>query len=216
MTIFFVVFFSLLMITAAAYLIQRLLLPMPSSDEKKIFIGVTIAGTVLLETLFIASAFIPGSADKLISQGIVSIETNVNNISPNYTNEVLDVEKVKSLISDTKQIRYYMNENQEVNFVAKLLGLGVYLGFAENFTAHIESNFVEFQKAKIPFTLHNIFNFIHEKSTNSIIRTTKTIQTVIIIVAFVFFLMLLLAYFINKKGLLASKNDGVIFGETAL
>jgi hypothetical protein len=201
------------MIVVAVFLIQRLLLPMPSSNEKKIFIGITVAGTVLFELLLIASAFIPSGANKLISQGIVSIETNINKISPNYTNEVLDVEKAKSLISDVKQIRYYMDENQEVNFVVKLIGLGAYIGFAEDFCDHIESNFVEFQKEKIPFTLHNIFDFIQKKSQNPILRTTKIIETVIILVAAVFYLILLVAYFINKKGLLTPQNKCVTFGE---
>ncbi len=213
MKIIFIIFSILLMIVVAGLLIQRLLLPMPSSNEKKLFIGITVAGTVLFGILLIACAFIPSSADKLISQGIVSIETNINKISPNYTNEILDAEKAKSLISDIKQIRYYMDENQEVNFVVKLIGLGVYVGFAKNFCDHIESNFVEFQKAKIPFTLHNIFDFIHKKSQNPILRTTKIIETVIIIVAAVFYLMLLVAYFINKKGLLTPQNKFVTFGE---
>ncbi|MDR1543167.1 MAG: hypothetical protein LBS50_01900 [Prevotellaceae bacterium] len=213
MKIIFVIFFALLIIAVAVLLVQRLLLPMPPSNEKKIFIAITIVGTVLFETLFIASAFIPSMADKLISQGIVSIETNINTISPNYTNEVLDVDKVKSLISDTKQIRYYMNENPNANFIVKAIGLGAYIGFAEDFCDHIEGNFIKFQKSEIPFTLHNIFDFIHQQSAKPVLKAAKIIETVVLIISTVFYIVLLIAYFVNKKGLLTPTNKSVTFGE---
>ncbi|MDR1592786.1 MAG: hypothetical protein LBS16_07930 [Prevotellaceae bacterium] len=213
MKIIFVVLFALLIIAVAGLFLWYLLLPMPPSNEKKIFIAITIVGTVLFESLFIASAFIPRKIDKLIVQGIGSIELNINTISPNYTDEVLDADKVKSLIADTKQIRYYMNENPNANFIVKAIGLGAYMGFAEDFCDHIEDNFIEFQKSEIPFTLHNIFDFIHKKSAVPVLKTTKIIETVVLIVAGLFYSLILIAFFANQKGLFTPTNKSVTFGE---
>lgn len=208
-----VVTFAVLIVALAVLFIFHLLLPMPPSNEKKIFIVSTIVGTILFEALFIATAFIPSKAEQLISQNIVLIEGKINTISPNYTDEVLDVEKVKTLISDTKQIRTYINENSDVNFIIRIIGVSAYLGYVEDFCDHIESNFLEFQEFGIPFTLHNIFNFMLDKTASPILKTTKVLEIIILVVTGLFFLFLIIFYFLHKKGVLATTNKSIVFGE---
>jgi hypothetical protein len=209
----FIIIFILLVATVAALIIKQLFLPMQSSTEKKIFIAVTIIGTFLFELLFIAATFIPSKADKLLSQGIVALENNINKVSPNYTNEVLDAKKIESFISDTKQIRYYLNENDEASFVLKLIGVGVYISYAEDFCEHIEDYFIDFQKSEVPFTLHNIFDFLHKKTAAPILHTTKIIEIIILSIALLFYIILYVFYFAHKKGYLKSNNKSVTFGE---
>lgn len=212
MKIIFVVLFALLIIAFAFLLIWQLFWKMIPSSAKKIFIAVTILGTLLFEALFIASAFIPNKIDKLLAQGIVSIENNINEISSDYTNEVLSPEKVKLLIADTKQIKYSLKENPEAGFIVKTIGLNTYLSYLEDFSDGVDGHLREFEAQGIPFTLHNIFDYLKKQTIEPVLSATKVIEIIILSLAAVFFVVLIVCFVCHKNGWLSS-SEKITFGE---
>lgn len=209
----FIVIFALLIFSVGILFIWKLLWGLPASNEKKIFIAITIIGILLFETLLFFVSSIPRKADNLLSTGIATIESKINEISPEYSDEVLNPEKIKSLIADTKQIRFYLNENAEVNFVVRMIGLNTYVSLLEKIGDNTESYLKEFESKNIPFTLHNIFDFLQQESRTSILKIVKIIEMVVVIVALVFYLILLIGYFANRKNLLTPNSSSVTFGE---
>ncbi len=67
------------------------------------------------------------------------------------------------------------------------------------------------EEEHIPFTLHNIFMRVQEKSQNSILEITQTIEIAILIITLLFFIVVVSAYFLLKHEM--SDGGKVIIAE---
>ena len=215
MNTFYVVIFTILILAIPATIIRFLIIPLKKSTEKNILFAITILTTVLLITLFIASAFIPKKINQFIDFEIAQIENQINQISPEYTHQDLNAETIQNLISDSKKIRSYLDDNDEVNFVVKTIGINAYLSYIENFCENIDLYLNEFEATNTPFSLHNIFISLKEKSQVSIFKATKIIEIIILIIAFIINIIILIWAFAVKKQWMENSNNGIVFGENS-
>lgn len=213
MNIFYIVLFTLLLLGIPGIIIWLLILPLKKSTEKNIIFTITIFISLVVVTLFIASAFVPSKIDRFIEAEIAEIEHQINQISPEYTNQTLNAETIKNLISDSKQIRSYLNNNDDINFIVRVIGVNAYISYLENFCENIDIYLNEFEETNTPFTLHNIFISLKEKSQTPVLQTIKVIEIIIIVVAFVAYLAILIWVMAIKKGWMSNSNNGIIFGE---
>lgn len=213
MNIFYIVLFTLLLLGIPGIIIWFLILPLKKSTEKNIIFAITILISLVVVTLFIASAFVPSKIDRFIETEIAEVEHHINRISPEYTNQTLNAETIKNLISDSKQIRSYLNNNDDINFIVRVIGVNAYISYLENFCENIDIYLNEFEETNTPFTLHNIFISLKEKSQTPVLQTIKVIEIIIIVVAFVAYLAILIWVMAIKKGWISNSNDGIIFGE---
>ena len=214
MNIFYIVLFTLLLLGIPGIIIWFLILPLKKSTEKNIIFAITILISLVVVTLFIASAFVPSKIDRFIETEIAEVEHQINRISPEYTNQTLNAETIKNLISDSKQIRSYLNNNDDINFIVRVIGVNAYISYLENFCENIDIYLNEFEETNTPFTLHNIFISLKEKSQTTVLQTIKVIEIIIIVVAFVAYLAILIWVMAIKKGWMSNSNNGIIFGES--
>lgn len=212
MNTFYVVIFALLIVAVPTIIIWFLILPLKKSTKKNILFAATILTAILLITLFIASAFIPKKINQFIDFEIGQVENQINQISPDYTQQVLNAETIKNLISDSKQIRSYLNSNDDVNFLVRIIGINAYISYLEEFANNINLYLNEFETTNTPFTLHNIFLSLKEKSQTPILKATKIIEIIILVLAFIVNLALTIWAFAIKKEWIISTNNGVVFG----
>ena len=212
MNTFYVVIFALLIMAVPAIIIWFLILPLKKSTGKNVIFSIIILTTLLLAALFIASAFIPKKINQFIDFEIGQVESQINQISPDYTRQVLNAETIKNLISDSKQIRSYLNNNDEVNFIVRSIGVNAYISYLEDFCDNINLYLNEFETTNTPFTLHNIFLSLKEKSQTPILKATKIIEIIILVLAFIVNLALTIWAFAIKKEWINSTNNGVVFG----
>ena len=215
MNTFYVVIFTILILAIPATIIRFLIIPLKKSTEKNILFAITILTTVLLITLFIASAFIPKKINQFIDFEIAQIENQINQISPEYTHQDLNAETIQNLISDSKKIRSYLDDNDEVNFVVKTIGINAYISYIENFCENIDLYLNEFEATNTPFSLHNIFISLKEKSQVSIFKATKIIEIIILVIAFIINIIILIWAFAVKKQWMENSNNGIVFGENS-
>lgn len=213
MNIFYIVLFTLLLLGIPGTIIWFLILPLKKSTEKNIIFAITILISLVVVTLFIASAFVPSKIDRFIETEIAEVEHQINLISPEYTNQTLNAETIKNLISDSKQIRSYLNNNDDINFIVRVIGVNAYISYLENFCENIDIYLNEFEETNTPFTLHNIFISLKEKSQTPVLQTIKVIEIIIIVVAFVAYLAILIWVMAIKKGWMSNSNNGIVFGE---
>lgn len=213
MNIFYIVLFTLLLLGIPGIIIWFLILPLKKSTEKNIIFAITILISLVVVTLFIASAFVPSKIDRFIETEIAEVEHQINLISPEYTNQTLNAETIKNLISDSKQIRSYLNNNDDINFIVRVIGVNAYISYLENFCENIDIYLNEFEETNTPFTLHNIFISLKEKSQTPVLQTIKVIEIIIIVVAFVAYLAILIWVMAIKKGWMSNSNNGIVFGE---
>ena len=213
MNIFYIVLFTLLLLGIPGTIIWFLILPLKKSTEKNIIFAITILISLVVVTLFIASAFVPSKIDRFIETEIAEVEHQINLISPEYTQQTLNAETIKNLISDSKQIRSYLNNNDDINFIVRVIGVNAYISYLENFCENIDIYLNEFEETNTPFTLHNIFISLKEKSQTTVLQTIKVIEIIIIVVAFVAYLAILIWVMAIKKGWMSNSNNGIVFGE---
>lgn len=213
MNIFYIVLFTLLLLGIPGIIIWLLILPLKKSTEKNIIFTITIFISLVVVTLFIASAFVPSKIDRFIEAEIAEIEHQINQISPEYTNQTLNSETIKNLISDSKQIRSYFNNNDDVNFIVRVIGVNAYISYIENFCENINTYLNEFEETNTPFTLHNIFISLKDQSQTPVLQTIKIIEIIIIVVAFIAYLAILIWIMAIKKGWMSNSNNGIVFGE---
>ena len=215
MNTFYVVIFAILLLAIPTAIVRFLIIPLKKSTEKNVLFAITILTTLLLLTLFIASAFIPKKINQFIDFEIAQIENQINQISPEYTHQDLNAETIKNLISDSKKIRSYLDDNDEVNFIVRTIGINAYISYIESFCENIDLYLNEFEATNTPFTLHNIFISLKEKSQVSIFKATKIVEIIILIIAFIINIVILIWAFAVKKQWMENSNNGIVFGENS-
>lgn len=198
MKIIFVVLFALLILAAAGLVVWYLLLKLTGS-ERIILTAVAAVGVVLLETLLILAACIPSKADKLITSGIVSMENGINSISPDYVNQPLETEQLKSVLTDYNNLETTLKSNAEASLVIKAVGVGAYMGYLSSFVNSIDANIRDMEAEGTDITIHNVLLRLQDKSHEPIRKTTKVLEVLVIVISFIFVLALIVAWAIIRS-----------------
>ncbi len=185
MNIIFVILWTVVIVACAAGLVYCTHLKLQRSSLKTVMFIIPVLIAVLSVTLLILSTFIPQKMDNLLTQGIEQIETNINAISPDFTNQELDTTQLKSVINDTKMLKSSFDNDVRVNFIAKIVGINAYITFLNDFVENIETNVVCFEENKIPFTLDNIFHHLKQQTATPILKAVKTMEIIIITITLI-------------------------------
>ena len=138
----------------------------------------------------------------------------LNEISPDYTNQVLDKEKISTFLQDTKQVRFNFNEYTEgVSFITRILGIDTYMFFYEDFAENLDNNIQLFEKNNIPFTMHNILQYIKDEAGVRINVIVGNIMLVLFFLSLVVDGLILLFVVAMKKRWIDFDKKSIIFGE---
>lgn len=213
MSIFIIILFTIIILACAYLVLRYLVIPMPKSSEKTLLFIATVVGTLLFSTLLILATFIPNQVNTFIDDGIAKVEENINTISPDYIHEEQDPTKLKEFLSNYKQIQAGLESNDGAQLLTELIGVNTYIKYLNFFTSSIDTNLQEMEEEHIPLTLHNIFMRVQEKSQDSVLEITRTIEIAILIITLLFFIVVVSAYFLLKHEM---SDDGkvIIAGET--
>lgn len=200
MSLVYVILFAILIAAVPALLIWKLYLPIQSAKEKGIFITIAALLFLILETGFIMTAMIPGKINQLIDQGIVNVESYVIKIDSTFMDKTLDANQLKDLISDTKQLKFELEENSDVNWLIEMVGVNVFLDAIEEFANNVDTYLCRFNEDQVDFTFRNVLNYVKLDAQPAIYFVTKIIEIVVLIIAFVAYLALTIISIGRKKG----------------
>lgn len=212
MSIFSIILF-IAIIAAAPYLIYKHIITTIEGKTARIMLtAVTIITFLVAEVIFISAVALPRSIDKAIGKSISKIEAQMNEISPGFTDQVQDVDKVKAVLSDSNQVSSYLESNPDVNFIMNAIGVTAYVYFFDEFSENIETNLIIFEQEGKEFTISNIFEYIHQNSKPSIMKGSKILQIIIIVLILIGYIALVIISFAVKKNL-HDNNNSIIINE---
>ena len=194
------------------FLFSRIILPMPKNSSRTVLIVCPVAVCLLAMTLLIATATIPGKADRLMTDGIGQFEAYLNTVSPGYTDTELDPSDAVKLCEYTKAFKSYFENNPEMGLIVNLMGASVFVEYMTAFAQSIEDNIAEMEAAGKSLTMHNILDHIHLKAGDVISHTTCVMMWVIFgLFALACVIILIASYVTRKEGM----KSGVTFGPAA-
>lgn len=213
MSAFFTILFILLLVVLAVSLVKYFELPLPDSSSRKVLIGFTAAGTVLLVILLVVCSIIPGKTVSLVRNTLDSVEAQIEADSPGYTTEVLDKNEFEAFIDGSLQTSGSIEGNQALSAVLDMSGLGPFKNVFEKFMRGIDDRLAEFDASGRPFTLHNIFDELQDESESLVRQTGRILGIIILVIGLVFYAVLMSFSVAQKKGWLSARNSSLTFGD---
>lgn len=214
MNLFYVILFAILIALVPGLYIWKLFLPIESTKEKGIYIAVAAICFLILETGFIATAMLPGKINNIIDEAIVGVESYVTSIDSTFMDKPLDAKQLKDVIANSKQMKYELEDNQDVNWIISLIGVNAYLESMEDFADNIESYVTRFENDNIEFTFRNALAYVKQDIQPAIYFVTKVIEIIVLIIAFIVFAAIGVVYVGRKKGWFDSLGSPkVVYGE---
>lgn len=210
MNIFLLILFIILLAIAPYAIIRYKVIPLETSDTKKEWFVITIIAGIVIEVAIIALAVLPNRINNFTIACIQNIESRIEASSPGYTGKELDKEEVKTFLNNSRESS--IRNDNKAGFLTNALGVGSYISFFDSFCNDIDNNIKEFENTNTPFTLHNIFMTVQEKTEEKVFSTMKILQILIIAAGALFYLFA--AIFIkNRKS--SGKIKSVTFGDDA-
>lgn len=200
MSIFYIILFAILLAIVPALFIWKMFLPLESKKEKGVYIAITVVLFLILEIGFIMTAALPAKINSIIDQGVVSVESYVTSIDSTFMDKPLDAKQLQEVITNSKQLKYELESNQEANLIIQLVGIDAFLSSMEDFAENIDSYVVRFEKDNVEFTFRNALSYIKQDIQPAIYFVAKVIEIIILIIAFIVYLVILIVYFGRKKG----------------
>lgn len=201
-----IVFFSF-------FIIKYSLSSLKKSKYRTLVLVLVILSQVLFLPLLISTRFMPGTVKRYMALGVEQIEQRINEVEPDYTNKVLEKDKIIDFLQSSKEIQQYFNTyTEDFPFIVYLFGANTYLYFLEKFTDNIEENMLHFEKKNIPFTLHNILSFLNEETIVKIDRMMNSIALVLFILSVLTNALILLLAVAVKKQWIKTENY-IVYGE---
>lgn len=214
MDIFLFIIYTVVVLGLPYFIIKYIISTLDNSKYRTLAIVVSALSCVIFLSLQISTRFIPGKVRGYISYGINITENKLNEISPGYTEQVLDKEKIKTMLQDTKQMRHNLEEyTQDVSFITRIIGVDAYLSFFEAFADNIDNNIRLFEEKKIPFNIHNILQYIKEESEVNIQRVVSGISLTLFILSMVVYALVMLYVIAIKKKWIDTDKKSVVFGD---
>lgn len=214
MGVFLIILYSIILAGSAYGIVYYCINNLKKNKYRLIVIALPVIACVVFIPLIILTSAIPSRANRAIEYGITITETKLNEVSPDYTNKVLDKEKAKTILQDGKQMRQNLNEyNSNVSFLTRVIGFDIYLELIESFVNDIDIRLRDFESRNEPFTIHNILKYIQEETNVGVKDTARTIAMVLFIIAcFIMTASILLAIAMKLKWIDPAKKS-IVFGD---
>lgn len=211
MYIAFAILFALLAIGGAYAMVRYVLQPAPDFSYKKLLVVGTVLAPIIGVLLLVLCALLPSKMEQGMQKGIQTFELYLNSISPDYCNQVLEKEQLRRVLSDSRSLRTYLDENADVNFIVKAVGVNAYISYMESFANGIDNHLTAFEATEQPFTIHNILAYIDVQSREPILKATVWIEVAVFILILLYFGFIYFFYLSEQKGWF--KESSVTFGE---
>lgn len=161
---------------------------------------VTCVSLILSLTLIIASAFIPKSANKLITNGIQHIETTFDEQQEGLSQQEMSIEEIQTAIQNAKQVTDDINETIDGNLILRLIAQKSFVNtLSKTLTDLNEQHIGYFETNDLPLTIDNILLYTQQQVQAPIHKWTKVIQITCIIIAFGIALGMFVIAIIVKK-----------------
>lgn len=200
MSILYVILFAILIALLPALYIWKLFLPVESTKEKGIYIAITAVCFLILETGFIMTATLPSRINRIIDEGLVNVESYVTSIDSTFMDKPLDAKQLQNVIANSKQMKYELEENDDVNWIIQIVGIDAYLSSMEEFADNIDSYVTRFEADNVEFTFRNAMGYVKQDIQPAIYFVAKVIEIIVLIIAFIAYMVILIVYFGRKKG----------------
>lgn len=182
MKIIYIVIFAILVLALTVLLIQKVVRQIQEKENRIAFFVLIILSTVLFEGLFITSAFVPSFTQKKITASREILEKEIDNINPGASQKELDKESFLQFLSDAKDLKKQVLEQNQVGFLVRVIGIKKYTDSIESFVDNIDANIKDFETQGIDFNLHNILLKVQEKTIAPIMLVTKIIQIILLVI----------------------------------
>lgn len=214
MDIFLFIIYIAIILALPYFLIKYILGTLDKSKYRALAIVVIVVSCIIFLPLLISTRFIPGAVTEFVSAGINITERKLNEISPGYTEQILDKEKIRNMLQDTKQMKHNLNEyTQDVSFLTRLLGVDAYLSFFESFADKLDENIILFEQKNLPFTIHNILQYIQEETDTKINGIVGVISFVLFLISIIVYALVLFYVYAIKKKWIDIEHKSVIYGD---
>lgn len=214
MDIFLFIVYVVAVLGLPYFIIKYILATLDKSKYRTLAIVVSVLSCVIFFSFLISARFIPGKVSEYISYGIKITENKLNEISPGYTEQLLDKEKIKNMLQDTKQMRHNLNEyTNDVSFLTRILGVDAYLSFFEAFADNIDNNIRFFEEKGIPFNIHNILQYIKDESDVKLKDIVSVISFVLFILSMIIYALVVLYVVAIKKQWIDTDNKSIVYGD---
>lgn len=205
------VIFILLAAGGAFGIIRYVLLPALDFPTKKWLLAGSYAIPVVGTVLLILCTLIPSKMDTGTQKGIQTFEEYLNAVSPDFCDQVLDKEQLRQVISDSRSLRTYLDDNTEVNWIVKAVGVNTYISYLESFANGIDTHLTAFEATEQPFTLHNILTYVQTESHQPVCTATIVLEIVVFVFMLLAFGVIYFLYISEQKGWF--KETSVTFGD---
>ena len=204
------ILFFFVVVAASYQVVQRVLRPMENATDRRWLIGVSCAVSVVASVLLLSCAFLPYKMNNALEEGISAFEQSLESVSPDICNEELSPDRLRQLCSDSRSIKGYIEENADVNFVVRTVGVDRYVDYLVAFANGMDGQMDAFEQTGAAYTIHNVLAFIQQEVQQPIRTATMILEGLLLLAM----MIVLGAVCIIKK---MSGNDtidnGVRFGE---
>jgi hypothetical protein len=180
------------------------------SQHKTFNIILTIIGSILIMVLLLGISKIPGSTDKILTNGISQIKAQLESMNPGSTDVEMDATQFKAYLNKSQDVSDYLINDEYAGFLTRTFGVRYYIKMFNKFADNLDDNMKMFEEAGNTFSVNNILNYVKEQTVKPVLSATKILEIVVTIVAALFLLIMLIWAASIKKGKI---SKGVTFGE---
>lgn len=180
------------------------------SQHKTFNIILTIIGSILIMVLLLGISKIPGSTDKILTNGISQIKAQLESMNPGSTDFEMDATQFKAYLNKSQDVSDYLINDEYAGFLTRTFGVRYYIKMFNKFADNLDENIKMFEDAGNTFSVNNILNYVKEQTVKPVLSATKILEIVVTIVAALFLLIMLIWAASIKKGKI---SKGVTFGE---
>lgn len=213
MNTFVLILAAVLAAAVAYFILNRNVLTLPPSTDRKVLAGATAAGTVILMAAFVICAVVPGKSYRLMSSAIDSAEKQIEAAYPGYTDTVIDKSEFEAFINGSMEASRSTEEQPVLSMALDIPGIGAVKSTIDTILGGTDSFMAEFDETGTPFTLHNIMISLQEKAKAGIRKSMGIAGTVITIIAVLFYLGTVIAATGIRKGWFEARNSSLNFGD---
>lgn len=214
MDIFLFIIYIIVVLGIPYFVIKYVLSTLDKSKYRTLAIVLSIVSCIIFVALLISTRYIPGAVNQYIDAGVNITENKLNEISPGYTEQILDKEKIRNILLDSKQMKHNLNEyTQDVSFITRFMGIDAYLDYFEDFAEKLDENIIFFEQKNIPFTIHNILQYIKNESVVKIEEIVATISLILFIISVVVYSLVLFYVYAIKRKWIDVDHKSVIYGD---
>ena len=211
MNTFSVILFSILIAGAGAGLIWLAVRNLPHSKHRSMFFGAVGVVTLIMLSLFCLTATLPRKVHRLLCDGSAEIEQQIETIAPGKTHEVLSIDELKAILSNTRQFSSFEKADDDMGIVIRLIASNVIGDRIEQMCNNIETEIALFEQTGNSVTIHNILSYLVVRTDAPVHKTAKVLEIIVLVASLVCFIMLVVLMQAIRKGYFSSK--GVVFGE---